>query len=160
MHDAVKSFIASARTRLSVLEIGSKNINGSIREFFPGWHFTGIDMSPGDGVDIVADGATWDGNGQKWRVVVCCEVLEHAPDWKGIVSNAYLLTEFGGMFIGTAAGPNRPAHKCSGAPMPNPPDEPYQNIDPNELRSTLISAGFKGVTVDALAEDVRWIAVK
>ena len=160
VHQQARDFIASSRSRLSVLEIGSRNVNGSLRDLFEGWNFTGIDSCPGDGVDIVADGGTWDGDGRQFDIVLCAEVLEHAQNWREIVDNAYRLLKFGGMFIGTAASTGRPAHKCSGEPMPNPPDEHYENINQEELKAALSSAKFHGITIDIQAEDIRWIGEK
>lgn len=160
MHQQAHDFISSARNRLSVLEIGSRNVNGSLRGLFAGWDYTGIDSAPGDGVDIIADGGTWDGEGRQFDVVLCAEVLEHAANWREIIDNSFRLLRPGGLFIGTAAGSGRPAHKCSGEPMPTPPTEHYENIDREELKAALSSAKFKGITIDTLAEDVRWVAEK
>lgn len=160
MHAQARDFIAASRSRLSILEIGSRNVNGSVRDLYPGWNYTGIDTSPGDGVDIVADGGTWDGDGRYFDVILCAEVLEHASNWQQIIDNAYRLLRVGGIFVGTAAGLGRPAHKCSGEPMPTPPDEYYQNIDSEKLKAALAAAKFKGITVDISAEDIRWACKK
>ena len=47
------------RTDLNVLEIGSLDINGSVRPMFKPFQltYTGIDMQEGPGVDIVVDAA-------------------------------------------------------------------------------------------------------
>lgn len=145
---------------MSVLEIGSRDINGGIRHLFEGWHFTGIDSAPGSGVDIIADGGTWDGEGRQFDCVVCAEVLEHAANWQQIIENVHRLLRSGALFIGTAAGPGRAAHCCNGSSMPDPPTEHYENIEPDKLRSSLVKAGFKNITVDVLVDDVRWIAEK
>lgn len=160
MHSQAHDFIAAIRSRLSILEIGSRDINGGIRDLFPGWHFTGIDSSPGPGVDIVADGGTWTGDGHVFDIVICAETFEHAQNWKDIIKNVYFLLKYGGKFAGTAAGIGRPPHKCSGEPMPNPPTEYYGNIDPSELRAELELAKFNNITIDVKAEDVRWICEK
>lgn len=157
MHQQAHDFVSAARSRLSVLDMGSLNVNGDTRDLFPGWDYTGIDLQPGPGVDIVADAATWDGGGRLFDLVISCEALEHAKDWIGIVKNAFYLLRSGGLFIGTCAGPGRPAHKCSGEPMPEPQTEHYGNIDPAILEKVL-SEWYSEVTVSVQAEDVRWIA--
>lgn len=37
----------------TVVDIGSKDVNGTYRHFFPAWRYIGVDMEPGPGVDIV-----------------------------------------------------------------------------------------------------------
>lgn len=64
-----------------VLEIGSLDVNGSVREAFPGVPWVGIDNQPGKGVDKVMDGrgalAEW--GHYAFDLVCCCEALEHDP---------------------------------------------------------------------------------
>ena len=40
---------------LSVVDIGSYDVNGSYRPLFaqPGWRYTGVDLEAGPGVDVV-----------------------------------------------------------------------------------------------------------
>ena len=47
-----------AKDNIKVLEIGSYNVNGSIRAFFPNANYTGVDLCDGPGVDIVSSGHT------------------------------------------------------------------------------------------------------
>jgi hypothetical protein len=68
---------------LSVLDVGSQNVNGSFRVLFNGLYL-GIDLGKGDGVDM-----EWDMEqgplvcDPTVGVVVCTEVLEHVrhPTW-------------------------------------------------------------------------------
>lgn len=52
----IKAFFPRFFDNVSVLEIGSLNINGTVREFFTNCNFTGIDIGPGPCVDIVIPG--------------------------------------------------------------------------------------------------------
>jgi hypothetical protein len=63
-----------------------------------------LDVLPGAGVDIVADAGDWD-PGLQFDVVLCTEVLEHAPNAEQVVANAYRLLAPGGVFIMTCAAP-------------------------------------------------------
>jgi SAM-dependent methyltransferase len=63
---------------LNVLEIGSRDVNGGLRQFFqePGDHYLGIDQEAGPGVDRVMSGHDVEQHGP-FDLVLCCEVLEH-----------------------------------------------------------------------------------
>lgn len=154
MHAEAREFIARCREELSILEIGSRDVNGGIRDLFPGWDYLGIDTTDGPGVNVVADGATFD-TPKRFDVVVCCEVFEHTANWPKIVTNAAKLLKPGGVFMGTAAGPGRPAHNCDGTPHDG--KEHYENIDPASLEFRLKSH-FQFVRVDHRGADVRWVA--
>eukprot|EP00929_Paragymnodinium_shiwhaense_P109496 TRINITY_DN75961_c0_g1_i1.p1 TRINITY_DN75961_c0_g1~~TRINITY_DN75961_c0_g1_i1.p1 ORF type:complete len:294 (-),score=52.28 TRINITY_DN75961_c0_g1_i1:243-1124(-) len=40
--------------RLRILEVGSQNVNGELRSYAPShWEYVGVDLAPGDGVDLV-----------------------------------------------------------------------------------------------------------
>lgn len=157
MHPEAREFIANARRELSILEIGSFNVNGGIRDLFAGWDYLGIDLEAGPGVDIVADGATFE-TPKRFDVVASCEAFEHTENWREIVANAHRLLKPGGLFIGTAAGPGRAPHNCDGNPADG--SEFYANVEPGELLSVLNAAGFREVVVDVAGNDVRWTARK
>lgn len=66
-----------------MLDVGSLDVNGSVREVLTrldyGGAFTGIDMRDGKGVDIALNGHDID---KKWDkpsfdLVICCDTLEH-----------------------------------------------------------------------------------
>jgi len=57
---AMRGFVAThlaayAGKPLRILDIGAMNVNGSYRELMtdPHWHYTGVDMAAGPGVDVV-----------------------------------------------------------------------------------------------------------
>jgi SAM-dependent methyltransferase len=153
MHDAARQWVSRHACQGCVLEIGSRNVNGSIRHLF-GPDYTGLDIADGDGVDVVADVATWETD-RRFDVVVCCEVLEHtdAP----VIEAAHRLLRTGGTLILTAAGPGRQEHSAvDGGPLR--PGEYYANVDPDDLRRQL--AGWSSCEVDVANDDVRAVAVK
>jgi hypothetical protein len=75
-YNYVKQF-AEGRQFSRVLEFGSLDINGSVRDLFNADIYLGVDLQGGPGVDIVADAMFFD-HPIKFDCVVCCEVLEHA----------------------------------------------------------------------------------
>ena len=93
MHVQAMDFIAASAAGLSpqsVLEIGSLDINGSVRPLFAGAAtYHGLDLVAGDGVDEVADAATWDPGDRRFDLVVSAEVLEHAPAWRDVLGTMW-----------------------------------------------------------------------
>lgn len=115
---------------VTVLEVGSRNINGTIRHLFHGC-YVGLDIVDGVCVDVVADAATW-GDQRRFDVVVCCEVLEHTEAWPAIVENIGRLLRDGGAMILTCAGVGREPHGAEGGPVG---DEYYANVSVAELEA-------------------------
>lgn len=65
---------------VQVVEVGSQNVNGGLREIFntPYTHFTGLDFVPGPGVDhILEDPYTMPYPDNSLEVILCSSVLEH-----------------------------------------------------------------------------------
>lgn len=122
MHQSVMKFIADVKpdvTGLRVLEVGSCNVNGSVRPLFDGAGlYFGIDIQGGPGVDLVipVEGMTLrdDMYFEYFDVVVSCEMLEHAEHWSTAFHAMADLLKPGGTLLLTARGPGFPRH--------NPPD--------------------------------------
>lgn len=151
-YNYVAKVVAEQGPFARVLEIGSRNINGGVRPLFPGSDYTGLDVTDGAGVDVVADAVTWKAP-KRFDAVVCCEVLEHTPDAEQIVVAAGRATKRGGVVVITAAAPEREPHSAvDGGPIRK--GEHYANIDPDDLGKWLAAIGKHEVTVDRVAGDV------
>ncbi|MDB0050250.1 hypothetical protein N9F31_02215, partial [Pseudomonadales bacterium] len=57
---AVEYFGLGSQQDLAVLEIGSYDVNGSIRSLFNAQNYVGVDLVEGPGVDVVAGGQSLD----------------------------------------------------------------------------------------------------
>ena len=118
-----------------VLEIGSRNINGSIRAIFADSDYIGIDRAPGRGVDLIGDGATFV---PPWApdLVITCETLEHAENWREVLTHIAQVLAPGGTLLATMATDHRAPHSAvDGGPLPA--GEYYGNVDPVELEAHL-----------------------
>lgn len=83
-----------------VLEIGSYNVNGTVRDLFPE-PYTGLDMQDGPGVDVVANAelASTFAPGA-FQTIVSTETLEHAQrPWEVIENMAFWLVPGGKALI-------------------------------------------------------------
>jgi SAM-dependent methyltransferase len=163
MHEAVTDWVGRwAKPSGRVLEIGSRNINGSIRPLFDdAVDYVGVDPQDGPDVDIVGDGATVDAGLGTFDVVACTEVLEHVPDHiaAGIIDNAHRHLRSGGRFVMTCAGPGRHAHSAIDE-RPIRPWEFYRNVDAELLAGWLDAAGFASHEIDQFGADMRCVAWK
>lgn len=162
MHDAVRQWVADkVAVRgpfVSVLEVGSRNVNGGVRDLFGDCVYEGVDLEPGDGVDYVCDATLGLPEGP-YDCVVSCEVFEHAERWELILGHAAKALMPGGVLIVTAAGPGRPEHSAvDGAQLRA--GEWYANVDPGVLSAELLHVGFTEIEIDLTGTDVRAVAVK
>lgn len=102
-----------------VLEIGSYDVNGSIRPLFAAAaQYVGCDVRPGPGVDLVGHPADIAVDGPGPTIVICCEALEHDSEPERTIAAAERLLQPGGRIIITAAGLGRAPHGCDGGPLP------------------------------------------
>ncbi len=148
------------KTKLDILEIGSLNINGSVRSILEPFAATylGIDMQDGPGVDLVADGAFYE-LPEAYDAIVTAEAFEHTPDWKQIIKQSYINLKPNGIFIATMAGEGRPFHSgIDGGQLQE--HEHYANIGAWELKQTLKKIGFQQVDVNVWGQDTRCWAIK
>jgi hypothetical protein len=129
--DWIEAQVADRRPE-AVLEIGSLDINGSVRPMFPDVAlYHGIDLADGPGVDEVADAATWTPD-RTYDVVVCAEVLEHAPSWRQILATMWAATAPGGVLVMTCACSPRPAHSAVDG-WDVRAGEHYANVEPDDV---------------------------
>lgn len=141
----------------SCVDVGGRDINGSVRHLVQAERYTCVDLVDGRGVDVVADITDWSPPGPV-DLVVCAEVLEHAPDPEGVVAACRRILRPGGVLLLTAAAPPRAPHSAmDGGPLRD--GEHYGNVDPDDLRSWL-SGWDSEVVYDPRHGDVYARAVK
>lgn len=80
-----------------VLEIGSLDVNGTNRYLFKDSCYTGVDVVPGPGVDIVSLGHKV--IGKKYDVVLSTNALEHDMFWHLTLPQMMRLTDKGGLMF-------------------------------------------------------------
>lgn len=157
MHVAAYEYVAKVVAEFGltgdVLDLGGRDVNGSVRELFNPDRYVTVDIVAAPSVDIVADAADLDLD-ELFDVAISTECFEHTPSGPEIVATAYRHLRPGGIFVATMAGPGRAPHGASGQPLP-PPGEWYRNVDADELAEWLSDAGFDEHSIDVAGEDVR-----
>lgn len=118
-HQSVLTWAASAFTPdlvtgVDVLEVGSYNVNGTVRPFIERHDpasYLGVDAAPGPGVDLVIDVGDLSGAFDPvFGLVVSTEMLEHVRDWKTALRNLIEVTAPDGVLAITTRSPGFPYH--------------------------------------------------
>ena len=127
----------------NVLEIGSLDINGSVRSLFHNCNYTGLDVAAGRGVDVICQGQQYNAPDGSFDVVISCEAMEHNPHWVGTFQNMIRLCRPGGLVIMTCATVGRPEH---GTTRKEPKSSPltvalkwnyYKNLKARDFRQVV-----------------------
>jgi SAM-dependent methyltransferase len=101
----------------SVLEVGSRNMNGSLRshvEAFGPASYLGVDVFPGPGVDEICDAEQLaERYGQDaFDLVISTEMLEHVCNWRQVIDNLKFVVRPGGVVLITTRSRGFPFHEA------------------------------------------------
>lgn len=94
-----------------VLEIGSYDVNGSVRSLFAECGgYVGVDLMDGPGVDLVSYGHDLQLPDGSFDVAASAECFEHDQHWPKTFTNMVRMTRPGGVVAMTCAARGRPEH--------------------------------------------------
>lgn len=126
-------------THVTVLEIGSLNINGTIRDFYDNpLDYVGVDVGPGPGVDVVAYGEQLTYADNSFDVAVSVECFEHNPEWVATFNNMHRIASKAVLI--TCASDGRPEH---GTSSHDPSSSPHTGDYYRNLNQTDFEREFK-----------------
>ena len=134
--ELAKRFSTHFQTAQTILEVGSQNINGSIRDFFSEQStYLGIDIGPAQDVDLIIPGELIQLPTGWADISVSTECFEHAKNWKDVLANMIRVTKPTGLVILTFAGFGRATH---GTLDSEPESSPftvsyYKNLVPDDI---------------------------
>lgn len=116
-HPAQKQFFTTVRDKFpnnfidcKVIDCGSLDVNGSLKDLFIDCDYLGIDIVEGSNVDKVCK--THEVKG-KFDTVISGEMLEHDEFWQKSLKNMYNVCKDGGLIAISAAGEGRKEHGTS-----------------------------------------------
>lgn len=93
----------------SVIEVGSRNVNGSLRpaiEALNPQSYLGVDMEEGLGVDEICDAGELVGHfgSEAFDLLISTFLVEHVSDWRKVISNfKHVLKPDGTLLVSTAS---------------------------------------------------------
>lgn len=120
----IKNKFKSIFTGCNVLDIGSLDVNGNNRYLFSEYTYTGLDIGPGNNVDIVCKGHEYDTD-KRFDIVISTECFEHDKFYAETIKNAIRLLKSGGLFLFTCASTGRKEH---GTRKEDPASSPYSCV--------------------------------
>lgn len=157
MHQSVMDWVRAKKGEygldgpLKILEVGSYNVNGSVRELFDQTNYTGIDIVRGPGVDEVRSSHALSPRwlSSTFDLVVSTEMLEHdRKPWESL-AQMYTVLEAGGLLLVTARGNGFGEH--------NPPDR-FRFMGQG-FHDIIEDAGFEVLEVTADPQVSGWFGV-
>lgn len=112
--DFVKSKTSHIESFGNVLEVGSYNVNGSVRDVIKprSNSYLGVDIVEGPGVDrVVADLEELLNEEGRFDTIACCETLEHTLNPIRMVEQTRMLLKPGGLLLITTPTFHFPLHR-------------------------------------------------
>ena len=145
---AVRTLYPEHFAQARVLEVGSLDINGSVRDLFGDCDYTGVDLQPGPGVDLACPGHLLAFASGSFDTVISAECFEHNPFWRETLANMMRMTRPGGLVLISCATTGRKEH---GTSRTNPDASPftvqekwdyYKNLTARDLERGINLAGW------------------
>jgi SAM-dependent methyltransferase len=148
--EKVATFFPAHFTGSRVVEIGSLDINGSVRKLFPTpARYVGVDLEPGPGVDVTCLGHEFSTDSGTWDTVLSCESFEHNPHFRETFVNMARLARPGGLVLFTCATSGRPEH---GTERSSPGSSPFTVQRGWEYYRNVAEKDFDPAVLDRLFE--------
>jgi SAM-dependent methyltransferase len=146
----VKDQFPDLFSNTSVVEMGSLNINGTVRVLFENpKQYVGLDLGEGKDVDLVCKGEEYDAPDESFDVAISAECFEHNPKWAETFENMHRLIRKGGLVTFTCASEGRQEHGTSRTLVSDSPftalTDYYRNLNEEDFRPLVDKLGFDAV---------------
>ena len=126
---------------IKMLEVGSLNINGTIRDYFKNCSYVGVDVDIGKDVDLICGGHLVDHPDNTYDTTGSCNCFEHNPHWVETFQNMYRMLKNNGLIFISVPSTGYPEH---GTTRSAPGDSPltigkgweyYSNLTEEDFRN-------------------------
>jgi len=152
---SVKSMLPDYFKNVKVLDIGSYDVNGNEAFLFENSDFTGLDIGPGKGVDIVCPAQDYDAPDGTFDTIISCECWEHNPCYAESIRNAIRMLRPGGLFIFTCATTGRPVHGIASLEYQSKKNHTEWKTMPNVSRADWDNEYYKNLTEKDIREVIN-----
>ncbi len=138
IRDRFPKMFASVRA----LDVGSLDINGSLRSMFVDSTYVGIDLGPGKNVDVVSKAHEFQSD-TEFDTVVSANCLEHDMFYRETLRNMVNLLRSGGLMVIGCASTGFPEHGTRKTTPKNAPLLPddwadyYKNLTEDDVRESI-----------------------
>lgn len=138
----------------SVLEIGSYDVNGSIRKLFGSAdQYIGVDLCEGPSVDVVSYGHELDYPAASFDITLSGECFEHDPHWRQTFLNMVRMTRPGGLVAFSCASRGRLEH---GTARTDPASSPGTRSVGSDYYRNLGEHDFDDLAIDTLFQSHKF----
>lgn len=150
----------------TILEVGSQNINGTVRDFFAAHvNYLGLDVGRGKDVDLVIPGELVELPDGWADICISTECFEHAENWRDILLNMIRITKPQGLILLTFAGKGRAVHGTIDSDIFSSPFTTtyYQNLGPDDIAKAIAIGKYfsrHGFEVDSSAHDTYFWGIR
>lgn len=151
-HRQQRKFFANLRKRfpgafhqVRVVDCGSLDVNGSLKDLFTESEYIGVDIRPGKNVDLVSVVHQLPLEDGTFDTVVSAEMLEHDEHWRASLRRMTALLKPGGLLAISAAGAGRAVHGTEAVPdvdqmIYGTSPTYYRNLTPADLHEAFDDA--------------------
>lgn len=142
MHDSVRTWTARQVEGHGpygrVIALGSLDVNGDVRDIVLHDRWTGVDIVPGPGVDLVCDAHDVPLADHSADLVLCLEMLEHDSDPNATFATIARLLTIDGVALLTT--------RSEGFPYHHPPD--YWRFTFDDIGALAYTSGLRVLSVE------------
>jgi len=168
--------------KVNVIDVGSKDINGTNKGLFSRCHYIGIDLSEGKNVDVVGPAhivlpsllpklnsyVTWSDkhkriqDGDRFETIISTECLEHDRYLVQTLEEMYKKLKAGGLLIISCGGDGRWVHGTSDSHPELSPDttDYYMNISNRIFSGILPPSLFDVYHLAQVDHDLQFYGLK
>jgi SAM-dependent methyltransferase len=123
-------------SKISVLELGSYNVNGTLRDIFTNTsEYLGLDIAHGPCVDHVYDGKVIDIENKDFDLCISCECFEHNPYYIENLLQMIRLNKNDGVVVFTCATIGRTEHGTAESETPSNSSSPPSMVKWNYYKN-------------------------